>query len=238
MAKDTRPSLAQESSLRDFSLEPLPTAASTKLLIDYINMGNGAGGVNESERVKLWSSSCKNLVGKRVVDRIYAQSPKKDLASSMNGTIEYLIPRSQAEVRMKRLLDTQFNETMTRAPFKLYVKWDSGKGTVVAISSVKIEGLVEEEVVLSDKPYTFDIEHKKLYVANEGAEHKFALWHHSYWHINRYGHRGDCAQEVVPQSIFEGVFAQFKVWALKTPDVELHALVKNGTLCRGRTSVH
>ncbi len=200
--------LAQESFLREYGLEPLPTEAASDLLINFIKNGNATCGNTASERVAIWRKACADFVGKRVTDQAYTPNGPR-----MQGTIGYLLPRSMTEVRSRNSLDYMLiGRTQTRAPFKFYVKWDAGKGTIVAYSSVKIDGVDNPDIKLSGNQLVFTVENKNLYVVQDG-EQRFCLWFKRVWHMNRYGFRGDCAKGAIPLAIFKPVFEQFKVWA-------------------------
>lgn len=216
--KQKRPTLAQESILREYGLEPLPTAASTALLINFIKNGNHTDGSTVRERINIWNESRARLLGKRVASNIYA-------GDSDHGVIERIIPRSAKEVMCQIKLDiNMLGQQQKRAPFKLYVQWDTGTKTTVAISSVIIEDYTNIEVKLPDKPLKFRRE-EGLYLALTDEMVYFCIWFNTNWHINRYGFRADCAQGVIPQNVRNAIFTQFIEWA------SANNITINGKLC-------
>lgn len=118
-------------ALENFGIEPPVSKEACTLLIRYIKEGNYCGGKTMDDRIAIWKGSCNKYVGKRV----------KDMHGD-EGVVVGLSPRNGRTVARQRAIDKKMTGGFqVRAPFKVRVKWDLGKTTMVAVSTlVEVDG--------------------------------------------------------------------------------------------------
>lgn len=122
----TKRTFAQEMALENFGVELPQSKEACTLLIRYIKEGNYCGGKTLEDRIAIWKGSCNKYIGKRVKD-IYDDE----------GVVVALSPRNGQTVMRQRAVDKKLTGGFqTRAPFKVRVKWDTGKTTTVAVSTI------------------------------------------------------------------------------------------------------